>query len=66
MKIKVVLFLLLQGLLPAVLQAQSLTVNIAVASDVHVMAPSLLIKGGSAFDFYVKHDRKMLKESPLY
>ena len=65
MKIKVDLFLLLQGLLPAVLQAQSLTVNIAVASDVHVMAPSLLIKGGSAFDFYVKHDRKMLKESPF-
>lgn len=45
-------------------QAQATSTDIAVISDVHVMAPSLLIKEGSAFDNYVKHDRKMLKESP--
>lgn len=40
-------------------------IKIAVISDLHVMAPQLLIKGGSAFDEYLQHDRKMLIESPL-
>lgn len=35
----------------------------AIISDIHVMAPSLLIKEGKAFEDYVAHDRKMLKES---
>lgn len=39
------------------------TLEMAVISDVHVMAPSLLVSEGPAFDEYMKHDRKMLKES---
>lgn len=38
-------------------------VKIAIISDVHVMDPSLLIENGPAFENYVAHDRKMLKES---
>ena len=38
-------------------------IEIAVISDVHVMAPSLLVKEGAAFDEYMRSDRKMLKES---
>ena len=37
--------------------------KIAVISDLHVMAPQLLIKEGSAFEEYLKRDRKMLVES---
>lgn len=37
--------------------------SFAVISDIHVMAPSLLVKEGKAFDDYIAHDRKMLKES---
>jgi len=39
-------------------------ITMAVISDVHVMAPSLLKQDGAAFADYVLHDRKMLKESP--
>ena len=39
------------------------TVKIAVISDLHVMAPQLLIKEGSAIEDYMARDRKMLRES---
>lgn len=39
--------------------------HFAVISDIHIMAPSLLIKEGKAFTNYLDHDRKMLKESPF-
>lgn len=38
-------------------------VQMAVVSDVHVMAPSLLKKDGKAFEDYISQDRKMLRES---
>lgn len=37
--------------------------RLAVISDVHLMAPSLLQKKGKAFDNYIANDRKMLVES---
>lgn len=37
--------------------------RLAVISDVHLMAPSLLQKEGKAFDNYIANDRKMLMES---
>lgn len=37
--------------------------KIAVISDLHVMAPELLIAEGSAFEEYLAQDRKMLRES---
>lgn len=37
--------------------------TMAVISDVHVMNPALLKQEGKAFNDYVAHDRKMLKES---
>lgn len=39
------------------------TIKIAVISDLHVMAPELLKKDGSAFEQYLSRDRKMLRES---
>lgn len=39
-------------------------ITMAVISDVHVMNPALLKQEGRAFNDYVAHDRKMLKESP--
>lgn len=36
----------------------------AIVSDVHVMDPSLLVNPGEALDDYLRHDRKMLLESP--
>ncbi len=36
----------------------------AVVSDIHIMAPSLLVKEGSALEDCINHDRKMLKEGP--
>ena len=39
------------------------TIKIAVISDLHVMAPELLKKDGSAFEQYLNRDRKMLRES---
>ncbi len=39
-------------------------VKIAVISDLHVMAPSLLINDGKALEQYLNRDRKMLRESP--
>lgn len=36
----------------------------AVISDVHLMAPSLMQKDGKAFEDYIASDRKLLVESP--
>lgn len=38
-------------------------IKIAVISDTHLMAPSLLVKDGTAFQTYLAGDRKMLVES---
>lgn len=38
-------------------------IKIAIISDLHVMAPELLINEGSAFEEYLAKDRKMLRES---
>lgn len=38
-------------------------VKIAIISDLHVMAPQLLVNDGSAFQQYLRRDRKMLRES---
>lgn len=38
--------------------------KIAVISDVHLMAPSLLISDGEALDNYIANDRKLLREGP--
>ena len=38
-------------------------IKIAVISDLHVMAPELLINDGDAFEQYLVRDRKMLRES---
>ena len=46
------------------LSSSSPIVKIAIISDLHVMAPELLIKDGDAFQQYLNRDRKMLKESP--
>jgi predicted MPP superfamily phosphohydrolase len=35
----------------------------AIISDLHVMAPELLVNDGSAFEEYLNQDRKMLRES---
>ena len=43
--------------------ANSKSIKIAVISDLHVMAPELLVKDGSAFEQYLSRDRKMLRES---
>lgn len=37
--------------------------NIFVMSDIHVMAPELLVEKGAAFEKYVKTDPKLLEES---
>ena len=37
--------------------------NIFVMSDIHVMAPELLVEKGTAFENYVKTDPKLLEES---
>lgn len=38
--------------------------SLAVISDVHVMAPELLLSHGAAFKRYLDNDRKLLAESP--
>lgn len=38
--------------------------KIAVMSDIHVMAPELLVEDGKAYGDYIAGDRKLLKESP--
>lgn len=38
--------------------------RMAIMSDVHLMAPSLLKNEGKAFDTYIANDRKMLVQSP--
>ena len=37
--------------------------NIFVMSDIHVMAPELLVEKGTAYENYVKTDPKLLEES---
>ena len=37
--------------------------RIAVISDLHVMAPELLVNEGPAIEEYLAQDRKMLRES---
>ena len=37
--------------------------NIFIMSDIHVMAPELLVEKGTAFENYVKTDPKLLEES---
>ncbi len=44
-------------------QTQNPIIKIAIISDLHVMAPELLIKDGAAFEEYLSRDRKMLRES---
>ncbi len=38
--------------------------KMAVISDVHLMAPSLLKEDGEALETYIAHDRKLLREGP--
>ena len=38
-------------------------IRMAIISDLHVMAPELLINEGAAFERYLNQDRKMLRES---
>ena len=38
-------------------------VRMAIISDLHVMAPQLLVNDGNAFEQYLNRDRKMLRES---
>lgn len=38
--------------------------KIMVLSDVHVMAPSLVVEEGKALEAYIQQDRKLLRESP--
>ena len=44
-------------------QTRNNIIKIAVISDLHVMAPELLVKEGDAFEAYLNRDRKMLRES---
>jgi len=44
--------------------AQAKTIRIGHITDLHFMAPELLVQKGSAFDSYVMKDRKLLQESP--
>ena len=37
----------------------------AVMSDIHIMSPSLLRTESKAFDHYIAHDRKLLRQGPL-
>ena len=66
MKLLTGLTFLICILFPSWLLAQNTkdSLQIAVISDVHIMSPELLKADGEAFQNYVKHDRKMLKESP--
>ena len=38
-------------------------IRMAIISDLHVMAPELLVNEGAAFERYLSQDRKMLRES---
>ena len=40
------------------------SLKMAVISDVHLMAPSLLKQDGKALDDYIANDRKLLREGP--
>ena len=43
---------------------QATTIKIGHITDLHYMAPELLVVKGSAFDNYIMRDRKMLYDSP--
>jgi len=60
MRIKLVAF----GLFACFFSTQANTIRIGQISDLHYMAPELLVVNGSAFDNYVKRDRKLLYDSP--
>ena len=45
-------------------QTPKTKITMAIVSDLHVMAPELLISKGGAFEQYLAEDRKMLCESP--
>lgn len=45
------------------MNSNSSPIRIAVISDLHVMAPHLLVSEGDAFEQYLVKDRKMLRES---
>lgn len=47
-----------------VFSTQANTIRIGHITDLHYMAPELLVVKGSAFDNYVKRDRKLLYDSP--
>ena len=44
-------------------QTSKSEIKIAIISDLHVMAPQLLVNDGSALEAYLERDRKMLRES---
>lgn len=57
--------LLAASLLASAAFAQDETLRrMAIMSDVHLMAPQLLQREGTAFDSYIANDRKMLAQSP--
>ena len=47
----------------AVTMENEKTAKIAIISDLHVMAPKLLVNDGKAFQEYLNRDRKMLQDS---
>ena len=49
--------------LPAMSDMNRKVIKMAVISDLHVMAPQLLVSEGKAFEEYLIKDRKMLRES---
>lgn len=59
----IVILAALLGTSPLSAQQSSLK-RMAVISDVHLMAPSLMQKDGKAFEDYIASDRKLLVESP--
>lgn len=55
-----VLLLAYVTMVPAAAQS----IKMAVISDVHIMAPSLLKQDGKALEAYIANDRKLLREGP--
>ena len=59
---KILVSMLAAGLLAVPAPADSF--KMAVISDIHIMAPSLLKQDGKALEDYIAHDRKLLREGP--
>ena len=59
---KILVSLLAAGILAVPAPADSF--KMAVVSDIHIMAPSLLKQDGKALEEYIAHDRKLLREGP--